>query len=144
MMAPWITGMFERFGEGLVREFGRQGFVRPDALPELPNFPIERHGGWEWTFWKMGQPLNRYITVRLTFIGSPPDDAAAALMKLLVSIGADDDQRSVRRDIGELEVVEQTLRRWTQELWALLSTAPDAAKALSAADLSTSPGSLRP
>jgi hypothetical protein len=136
MAAAWIGQMCERFGELLVKEFGRRGFVRPDAVPEVRNVPIERHGGWEWTFWRMDGPLNRYITIRLVFVGPPPDDAAAALMKLIVTVSADNDERFGRRELGEVEVVEPSLRRWTQELWALLTRAPDAALELSAADLS--------
>jgi hypothetical protein len=143
MTAPWIAGMFERFGELLVKELGVRGLNRLDGVSgrSFPH-PVERHGGWEWTFGrttteKQGEkPLNRYMTARLVFVGPPPTEPGKTAMNLFVSVGADNEDRFVRRDIGQVQVTEPDLRSWSQDVWKLLTLAVDTLRGLSADDLS--------
>lgn len=143
MIAPWASSAFERFGELLVKELGSRGFERIDAPEGASNpFPNERHGGWEWAFCpdlRRPKPvlLTRYLMLRLTFPTGPErDEQAKAQMTVALSIGADKEERFVRREVGQTVMTEGQLRKWTDEFWQLLQSAMASVWNLTEEDLS--------
>lgn len=62
----------------------------------------ERHGSWEWSFYKKANELNRFVLVALTSLPSTP---AEPLYSLEVWAGADDGNRFTRHLISDLRTV---------------------------------------
>lgn len=121
--------VFERFGERLVKELGSLGLDRIDGIAGRGDpRPIERHGSWEWTFGgertkPMDSPLHRYLIFRATLIREAAASDAERKTTVHLTVGADTDERFVRREVGEVKMSDDELWRWPQNFSDLLNKA---------------------
>ncbi|MCJ7646410.1 hypothetical protein MUO65_05865 [bacterium] len=98
----------------------------------------ERHGSWEWTFFKKGPDLNRFIIIALTNLGEALEEHSFESY-MGIWIGAEDDNcnRFVRRSIQEFRFTPASLESPTgqERIKKSISRAIDFANRLSPADL---------
>lgn len=101
--------------------------------------PGDRHGSWEWPFYRTSGGLTRFVTLAVT------PAARGDKLEMELWIGAEADQRFTRRRVESLKVRADALPAIAQDLSVRAERAASEANLLSLSDLGQDhPGEDRP